>query len=71
VLPNQVSASKNIIDFIAGNVSKSAYVNIMDQYRPSYQALNINDLSRCVYNDEYQKIVQYAKTAGLYRGLHE
>ncbi|MBM3252043.1 MAG: radical SAM protein, partial [Candidatus Omnitrophica bacterium] len=40
VLPNDIAGSKKILEFIAKEISKDSYVNIMDQYRPCYKAVN-------------------------------
>ncbi len=38
VLPNGLAGSKDAIDFLADEISLNTYVNVMGQYRPSFQA---------------------------------
>ena len=38
ILPNEAAGSRKIIDFVADEISTNSYLNIMDQYRPVYNA---------------------------------
>jgi putative pyruvate formate lyase activating enzyme len=69
VLPNQLAGSKKVIDFIAKEISKDSYLNIMDQYRPTYRAYHYEELNRRITNTEYNEIVHYAMKIGLWRGF--
>lgn len=69
VLPNELAGSKLVIDFIAEDISVNSYLNIMDQYRPAYQANHFEELNRPVTFKEYGEVVNYAKLQGLSRGL--
>ena len=69
VLPGNISGSLRIIDFIVENLSKNAYVNIMDQYRPCHEAYMYKELSRSITAKEYQEVVDYALQKGLRRGF--
>jgi putative pyruvate formate lyase activating enzyme len=59
------------MDFIAGQVSRGSWVNVMDQYRPCFGARRIPELSRPVTRSEYRAAVALARRAGLSRGLPE
>lgn len=61
ILPNNISGSKEVIDFLAGEISKETYLNLMDQYYPSYKADNYKELNRRISKGEYYKIIDYAK----------
>ena len=65
VLPNNVSGTKDVMEWIAGSLSKDTYVNLMSQYRPSYQASRYPGISRGITNGEYYDAIQYARRAGL------
>jgi len=67
VLPNNLAGTETIARFLATEVSKDTYINIMDQYRPSYRAPGIPHLNRRITPQEYQKAVQAALDAGLHR----
>ncbi|WP_337867043.1 radical SAM protein [Ignavibacterium sp.] len=69
VLPNDIAGSEKVIDFIADEISKSTYVNIMEQYHPSYKADEFFELSRRIRMTEYEKVLEYAKSKGLNRGF--
>lgn len=69
VLPNDIAGSEKVIDFIAEEISKNTYVNIMDQYHPSYNADEYVELNRRIRMAEYEKVLEYAKLKGLNRGF--
>lgn len=69
VLPNKLAGSKKIIEFIAKEISQNTYLNVMDQYRPSFKANMFNELNRSINNTEYLEIENYARSLGLIRGL--
>jgi putative pyruvate formate lyase activating enzyme len=69
VLPNDVGGSCDIMRFIANDISVSTYVNIMDQYRPSYHAMIEKKLNRGITAEEYNRVVRCARAVGLYRGF--
>ena len=65
VMPNNVSGSKNVLEWIANNLPKDTYVNIMSQYRPTYKAHDFPDIARRITRQEYRDAVRWAKDAGL------
>ncbi len=69
VLPNDLAASEKVIDFVADEISKNTYINVMDQYYPAYKANQHNELNRRITNDEYNRITEYARKKGLVRGF--
>ncbi len=71
VLPNDVAGSKAVIDFVADEISTETYLNIMDQYRPAYNAHKYEKLNRRITPSEYDEVVDYAFSKGLRRGFNE
>lgn len=71
VLPNDIAGTRDVIDFIAKEISIDSYVNIMDQYRPCFMAFRREELNRGITGQEYRSAIQIAKTAGLHRGFNE
>jgi len=71
VLPNDISGSKEVLEFIANEVSKDTYVNIMDQYRPEYEANKFPELSRRITEKEYNRVIEMAQNLGLHRGFEK
>lgn len=67
VLPNNLAGSENILRFIAQEISPNTYVNIMDQYRPLYHAHQYPELNRRITPQEYQQVLELAKSLGLNR----
>jgi len=65
VMPNEISGTKRVIDWVATNLPKDTYFNIMSQYRPMYKAYDYPELSRRITRREYSEAVTYAREAGL------
>jgi len=65
VMPNNVSGPKGVFEWIALNLPKDTYVNIMSQYRPMYQASGYPAIARKITRKEYRDAVTCAKNAGL------
>jgi len=65
VMPNNVSGTQNVIKWIAENLPKDTYVNIMSQYRPTYKAHEYPEINRRITKDEYKQAVTYAQDLGL------
>jgi len=65
VLPNDIAGSKAVIDFIADEVSTNTYLNIMDQYRPAYDAHKYEELNRRITPSEFKEVVDYAFSRGI------
>jgi putative pyruvate formate lyase activating enzyme len=69
VLPGGIAGTAAIMRFLADEISKNTYVNIMDQYRPCWKAFKYPPLDRQITQEEFEEAVEAAKTAGLHR-LH-
>lgn len=69
VLPDKMSGTKDIMHFLKMRISKDTYVNIMDQYRPLYEAKKFPKINRRITQDEYDEAVRIAKDEGLHRGF--
>lgn len=69
LLPNDAAGSLNVLRFIASEISKDSYVNIMLQYRPVYHAEDFKEINRPVFVEEYYNILDMARGLGLSRGL--
>jgi len=75
VLPDNLSGSDIMLPWIAEEISRDSYVNIMDQYHPAWQAPGGGraslppSLARRITADEYRRAIQCARNCGLYRGF--
>jgi len=67
VLPDGLSGTGEIISFITNEISKNTYLNLMDQYRPEYHAMQFRSLSRRISQGEYLTAVKQALGAGIKR----
>ncbi|WP_455202590.1 radical SAM protein [Kaarinaea lacus] len=67
VLPNNVAGTKQVLQFLASEISSNTYINIMDQYHPCYRADDYPALDRPVTLQEYQHAIEAAHYAGLER----
>lgn len=67
VLPEGKAGTPEAMRFLAEEISKDTYVNIMDQYRPCFKASDYQPLRRRITVEEYREAVQAAIDAGLKR----
>jgi putative pyruvate formate lyase activating enzyme len=67
VMPGGVSGTETVLRFLAGEVSRNTYVNIMDQYRPCYRAFEHPPLDRPLRRDECAQAIAAAERLGLQR----
>ncbi|MDY6764168.1 MAG: radical SAM protein [Halobacteria archaeon] len=70
VMPNHIDNAKRVMDFIAEELSKETFVDIMAQYTPYYKAKReerYDEISRKITHDEYEEVVEYARDIGLHR----
>ncbi|HVP57681.1 MAG TPA: radical SAM protein [bacterium] len=67
VMPGGCEESKQILSFIAREISPRAFVNVMDQYRPCYRAEEFAEIARRPTAAEFRAAVAAAKAAGLQR----
>jgi len=67
VMPEGVAGTKEIMEFIAGDISPNTYVNVMDQYRPCGTASQDQYIDRRLTAREYRDAVDAARKAGLNR----
>ncbi len=67
VLPNDVAGTAEVVRFLSEEVSPNTYLNLMDQYRPCYNAHASGALSRRLTRTEYSDALRLADAAGLQR----
>ena len=70
LLPTGLAGTAVIIRFLAEEISQNTYLNLMDQYRPAFQAHLYPELNRGVTREEFREAVQLAHAAGLFRLDH-
>ena len=67
VLPGMLDETKLVLAFIAREISRNSYLNLMDQYHPCYRAEDHPPLNRALHWGEYQQVLAMAKRYGLPR----
>ncbi|MFC1878417.1 radical SAM protein [Chloroflexota bacterium] len=67
VLPNGLAGTDQIVKFLAEEISTNTYLNLMDQYRPAYNARQYDKLKRSLKQYEFAEAVRLAHAAGLKR----
>jgi putative pyruvate formate lyase activating enzyme len=65
VLPENLAGSFEIIDFLADQISPKTTINVMDQYRPCFNASSHSKINRRPTLEEIQAARQYAIKKGL------
>jgi putative pyruvate formate lyase activating enzyme len=55
------------VQFLASEVSRDTYLNLMDHYRPDFLAPHHPPLQRPTTGSEYEAAVRLARRAGLDR----
>jgi putative pyruvate formate lyase activating enzyme len=67
VMPNGQAGTREVMRFLAREVSRNTYVNIMAQYRPEHQAAAHPQIDRRPLPSEYREAVSIAEEEGLWR----
>jgi len=65
ILPENMAGSFETIDFLAEQVSRGTTINVMDQYRPCYEASGHPAINRRPTLEEIQSVRRYAIRKGL------
>lgn len=67
VLPGGFAGTERVVKFIAEEISRNTYLNVMDQYHPCYKAWDHPEISRRITSLEYEQAVACARKAGIKR----
>ena len=70
VMPHGVAGTEQALKFLATEISKRTYLNLMDQYRPCYRAEEYPELNRPITAEEYREALAAAERHGLERLDH-
>jgi len=68
VLPNNISGTDKLMEFIARELSKDTYISLMSQYFPCYRATQFKEISRRISYQEYQDAKMSMQRYGLSNG---
>lgn len=67
VMPSNFSGTREVMRFIAQNVSANSYVNVMPQYMPCGRASEIEELREPLSFEEFEAALQAAASEGITR----
>ncbi len=67
VLPGDLGGTGEVLRFIAEEISRNTYLNLMDQYRPCGMAGEFPPLDRGVHSEEFRRALSLARRYGLSR----
>ncbi len=67
VMPGGVAGTQGVMQFLAREISRDTYVNVMDQYRPCWEAHKTPAINRRITVEEYDQALEAARQAGLHR----
>ena len=67
VLPHGLAGTREVMRFIATEISTNSYVNIMPQYRPCGRAHEIKELSRSLSQKDFTVALKEANEEGITR----
>jgi putative pyruvate formate lyase activating enzyme len=67
VMPGGLAGTERVMQFLAQEISRNTYVNVMDQYRPCYKAESDPRIGRRITAAEYEDACQAARKAGIHR----
>ncbi len=67
VMPGGLAGTREVMAFLAEEISRDTYVNVMAQYHPVGDARGIPPLDRCPSRAEHAQAVALARQAGLWR----
>ena len=65
VLPQNLAGSFEIIDFLTEQISPHTTINVMDQYRPCFEAFSHPKINRRPTLKEFESVQRYAIKKGL------
>ncbi|MGA7278465.1 MAG: radical SAM protein [Desulfocapsaceae bacterium] len=67
LMPEALEETKQILGYIADQISVNTYVNIMDQYRPCGSSGSFSELENTIGPEHYRQALAIAQSKGLKR----
>lgn len=67
VMPDGLAGTRGIMRFLAREISRNTYVNIMDQYYPCYYSHKYPEINRRITAEEFDHAIRIAREEGIYR----
>jgi putative pyruvate formate lyase activating enzyme len=67
VMPGGVAGTREVMRFLAAEVSRNTYVNLMDQYRPCGEAYRYPEIARPITQEEFEDATEATREEGIHR----
>jgi putative pyruvate formate lyase activating enzyme len=67
VMPDDIAGTRDVMRFVASEISENTYVNLMDQYHPAYKTHRYPEIHRRLTRDEYRRAWETAREEGILR----
>lgn len=67
VMPQGLAGTASVMHFLATEISRNTYVNVMNQYHPCGEAVGQPDIGRSVTSREFREALDLARREGLTR----
>jgi putative pyruvate formate lyase activating enzyme len=67
VMPRGVAGTREVMRFLAREVSADTYVNLMDQYRPWGEAHEYREIARPITQEEFEDALEATHSEGIHR----
>ena len=67
VMPDGLASTRDIMRYLANEISRNTYVNVMSQYRPCGEAHEYPELRRSITAEEFREAVSMAQEEGIHR----
>ncbi|MFC1501198.1 radical SAM protein [Elusimicrobiota bacterium] len=68
VLPQDLSGTKHVLEFISNSICKDTYLSLMSQYHPAHKVVNAKELSKKITKKAYNSALETANELGLTNG---
>ncbi len=65
VMPNRVAGTKKFVQWVAENLPKLTYINVMPQYHVDYKAYQYPEIARGITVQEFLEAMNWAEKYGL------
>ena len=67
VMPGGVAGTREVMRFLAREISPNTYVNLMDQYRPCGQAYSYVEIAKPITDEEFEDALEATHEEGIHR----
>jgi putative pyruvate formate lyase activating enzyme len=67
VMPGGLAGTRDVMRFLAREISPDTFVNIMPQYRPEGQASRYPEIVRPITMSEWREAIAVAREEGVWR----